>query len=161
MRQIVIKSYEPAELLDVRYSQSIGSENSFAIGVVGGASVSFDILKPYADVIQYKGFNCDVYFDYQNNGKYYKAGRFTIREVKENGFNKTTAIAYDNCAKLDALAEPLIKAISSKTNMVKLYMYICNYCDIPFDPLVSFVNQDYEMGDITIENDATCRDIMT
>lgn len=162
-----MRTFYPAVLLDCTLQQSIGNSNSFSIGCVGGASAQFEILKPIPDLIQYKGYDCFIYFSYphpfyQSVRGYYKEGLFTIRELEENGFNRTIVTAYDNVYKLDCKAWPLISRLPADTDLLRLFYYICAYCDIPYASEFFFTNNDMKLGDISAwSRDVTCRDIIT
>lgn len=140
-------------LLDCSFQQSIGSSNSFSIGAVGGATAQFEILKPIPEIIQYKGYDCYVYFYYPN--KYHntvqvtKEGLLTIRDIEENGFNRTIVTAYDNCYRLDCRAWPLLEKLSSDTDLIRLFYYICAYCDITYATEFFWTNNTLTLGDIS------------
>ena len=167
LKRTVLRTYYPNLILDCTLQQSIGNSNSFSIGCVGGATSTFEILKPMPELMEYKGYDCYVYFNYpypynKDIRQYYKEGLFTIRDIEENGYNKTRITAYDSAYKLDCAAWPLLKKLDSDTPLIKLFYYICAYCDIPYATEFFFTNNDMVLGDISTWNkDVTCREVMT
>ena len=158
-----IETYNPNVVFDCNSHQSVGSSNSFAIGTVGGATAQFEVLRPYVDVEKYLGYDCYIHYTYEDNygSHYYQDGIYTIRELEENGANRTIVGVYDFCYKLDCKVMPLINRISANTSIKKLFYYICAYCDIPYYGNEVFINSDLTIGDLTgIDKNTTCRTVV-
>lgn len=87
-------------------------------------------------------------------------GRFWIREITENGFNKTHVVAYDNCSLLDTAAKPILDKITLPITALKLLYTISLYCDIPLDLNLTFINQDAQIENAFWDGNTTCRQVI-
>lgn len=131
-----------------------------AIGTVAGASIDFTVYKNLAQVLPYVGLPCVYYGQYGNNYNYYPEGKFTITDVKENGLNKSTVTAYDNCRKLDKVIYPLLARVSYPMTLQRLFIYICAYCGIPYDTNTYFHNANVEITSSFGDYKTTCREVV-
>lgn len=161
MRDRIVQRWGPERLLGVpNLTQSAGSASSFAIGTVAGASYTVDVLKPLVQVLPYIDHKTKVLYTFQNDARYYEEGIFYIKDAKENGQKKTTITAYDNCYKLDCAAAPLIAAISYPITAKELFLLVCAYCDIPYNPDISFLNMAQVITEPFGSENTTCREVM-
>ena len=158
-----IETYFPDVIFNCVSRQSLGSSNSFSIGNVAGGTVEFEVLRPYVEVVQYKGNDINVYYTYndESGDHYYIDGQYKIREIEEIGPSRTKVVAYDNCYKLDTSAMPLLEHINRSTLVKKLFYYVCAYCDIPYYGNEIILNGDVETGNLKdIDKNTTCRELV-
>ena len=159
----VLETYYSDVIFNCVSRQSLGSSNSFAIGNVAGGTVEIEVLRPYVEVVQYKGNDINVCYTYNDEAgdHYYLDGQYKIREIEEIGPNRTKVVAYDNCYKLDTSAMPLLEHINRSTQVKKLFYYICAYCDIPYYGYEIIMNGDVATGNlIDIDKNTTCRELV-
>ena len=156
----IARTYDNNELLgNVELTQSAGSENSFSVGNIGGASVSFDVLKPLTEVLPY--YNFDILITYTfGGGDIVQEGLFTIKEITENGLNKTHVVAYDATHKLDIQFKPLADKLSFPITAQRLFNTICAYCDIIYQVDFDFMNDDAVIEEAFGDDKTTCREVM-
>lgn len=154
------RTYDADELLgNVSLTQSAGSADAFSVGTIGGGSISFDVLKPISEVLPYN--NYDVLLTYTfGNGEKVQEGIYTIKEITENGLNKTHVVAYDTTHKLDIQFKPLGDRITFPITAQRLFNTICSYCGIPFRVEYDFLNDTAEIESAFGDEKTTCREVM-
>lgn len=131
-----------------------------SIGTVAGATVDFTVYKNLAQVLQYAGYPCNVYYKFKENEDYLLEGMFTITEINENGLNKTTITAFDSCRKLDRVIYPLLSRITYPISLAKLFTYICAYCSIPYNKDYVFPNSSVQITSSFGDYKTTCREVV-
>ena len=145
---------------NVEYNQSVGSSSSFTVGTVGGATVKFGVFKPITEVYPYMDYDINLYYMFPEGGTAVKEGKFTIKEITENGLNKTDVVAYDNTIKLDCQFQPLGNKLVFPISAARLFLSICAYCDIPYRIELEFLNSDAEISSAFGDENTTCRQVM-
>ena len=159
--ELVIRTFAQNELLgNAEYTQSAGDSNSFSVGTVGGASVKFSLLKPISEVYPYLNYKMNLYYYFPDGTVPVKEGIFTIKEITENGLNKTDVVAYDNTTKLDCQFQPLGSRLAYPISAARLFVSICAYCDIPYNIETEFLNSEATIETAFGDEKTTCRDVM-